>query len=149
MECYYNWVFYCLSYNDLVVYLSSMICNPYICTGWVGKVMVGVGMCRGRSVYVKYSHKKNCTEYVYCWTGRNHHHHHHSHRQRPSYDYLALTDVRLSVVGKLQYYSIPVPCICCSSTVFAVAFNFVLCMHLVWQKYSFALGLTRKPKVNK
>ena len=65
--------------------------------------------------------------------GRNHHYHHHHHgrRQHPGYDYLALTEVRLSAVGKLQYYSIPMPCICCSSTVFAVAFNFVLCMHLV------------------
>ena len=44
-----------------------MICNPYR-PGWEGEGGAGggLGVVRGRSVYVKYGHKKNCTEYIYC-----------------------------------------------------------------------------------
>ena len=42
---------YCLSYNDLVFYLSSMICNPYR-LGWEGDGGRGEGqicLCKIRS----------------------------------------------------------------------------------------------------
>ena len=46
-----------------------MICNPYR-PCWEGEGeeggVRGLGVVRGRSVYVKYGHKKNCTKHIYC-----------------------------------------------------------------------------------